>query len=65
VRLVEVASGDQLDYQVVGPEETNPRGGKISHRSPVGRAILGKAAGDEVEVATPGGAVRYRIVSVD
>jgi transcription elongation factor GreA len=34
VRLVEVASGDQLDYQVVGPEETNPRGGKISHRSP-------------------------------
>jgi transcription elongation factor GreA len=65
VRLVEVASGDQLDYQVVGPEETNPRSGKISHRSHVGRAILGKAAGDEVEVATPGGAVRYRIVSVD
>jgi transcription elongation factor GreA len=65
VRLVEVASGDELDYQVVGPEETNPRGGKISHRSPVGRAILGKGAGEEVEVATPGGAVRYRIVSVD
>jgi transcription elongation factor GreA len=65
VRLVEVASGDELDYQVVGPEETNPRGGKISHRSPVGRAILGKSAGEEVEVATPGGAVRYRIVSVD
>jgi transcription elongation factor GreA len=64
VRLVEVASGDELDYQVVGPEETNPRGGKISHRSPVGRAILGKSAGDEVEVATPGGAVRYRIVDV-
>ena len=65
VRLVEVASGDELNYQVVGPEETNPRGGKISHRSPVGRAILGKSAGEEVEVATPGGAVRYRIVSVD
>jgi transcription elongation factor GreA len=65
VRLMELASGDELDYQVVGPEETNPRGGKISHRSPVGRAILGRAAGDEVEVATPGGAVRYRIVSVD
>jgi len=65
VRLVELASGDELDYQVVGPEETNPRGGKISHRSPVGKAILGRTAGDEVEVATPGGAVRYRIVSVD
>ncbi|MDQ3703192.1 MAG: transcription elongation factor GreA [Chloroflexota bacterium] len=65
VRLVEVASGDELDYQVVGPEETNPRGGKISHRSPVGRAILGRMAGDEVEVTTPGGAVRYRIKSVE
>jgi transcription elongation factor GreA len=65
VRLVEVASGDTIDYQVVGPEETNPRDGKISHRSPVGRAIMGKGAGEEVEVATPGGSVRYRIVSVD
>ena len=65
VRLQEVTSGDMIDYQVVGPEETNPRGGKISHRSPVGKAIMGKNPGDEVEVATPGGAVRYRVVTVD
>ncbi|HEX2276019.1 MAG TPA: transcription elongation factor GreA [Candidatus Tectomicrobia bacterium] len=64
VQLEELASGEVLDYQVVGPEETNPRGGKISHRSPVGQAIMGKLPGAEVEVATPGGPVRFRIVSV-
>ncbi|HEV2126082.1 MAG TPA: transcription elongation factor GreA [Chloroflexota bacterium] len=64
VVLEETNSGDEIEYLVVGPEETNPRGGKISHRSPVGRAILGKSAGDEVEVSTPGGAIRYRVVSV-
>ena len=64
VTLEEIDTGDKIEYHVVGPEETNPRGGKISHRSPVGRAILGKAAGEEVVVATPGGSVRYRIVSV-
>ncbi len=36
VRLVEVASGDELDYQVVGPEETNPRGQDLPPLSPVG-----------------------------
>jgi len=64
VSLEEVESGDKIDYLVVGPEETNPRGGKISHRSPVGRALMGKSAGDDVEVTTPGGSVRYRIVTV-
>ena len=65
VQLVETTSGDTIDYQVVGPEETDPRAGKISHQSPVGRAIMGKGPGDEVQVTTPGGSVRYRIVSVE
>jgi transcription elongation factor GreA len=64
VTLEEIESGDRVDYTVVGPEEANPRTGKISDRSPVGRAVLGKGPGDEVEVTTPGGSVRYRIVSV-
>jgi transcription elongation factor GreA len=65
VRLEHMASGDLINYQVVGPEETDPRAGKISHLSPVGRAIMGKPAGEQVEVATPGGSARYRIVSVE
>lgn len=64
VVVEEVEGGDRIEYLVVGPEETNPRGGKISHRSPVGRALLGRSAGDQVDVTTPGGSVRYRIVSV-
>jgi transcription elongation factor GreA len=65
VRLEEGSTGDNIDYQVVGPDETDPRAGKISHLSPVGRAIMGKSAGDQVEVATPGGSMRYKIVSVE
>ena len=65
VRLVELETGDNIDYQVVGPEETDPRAGKISHLSPVGRAIMGKAAGEEVEVTTPAGAMRYRVETVE
>ena len=64
VTVTEVDTEDAMDFLVVGPEETNPRGGKISHRSPVGRAIIGKGVGDEVEVTAPGGVVRYRITSV-
>jgi transcription elongation factor GreA len=64
VTLQEIGAGDMIEYHVVGPEETDPRAGKISHRSPVGRALLGKAPGEELEVATPGGRIRYLVVSV-
>jgi transcription elongation factor GreA len=64
VVLEEDGSGDHIEYTVVGPEEASPAKGRISNRSPVGRALLGKAPGENVEVTTPGGAVRYRIVSV-
>ena len=64
VVLQEEGSGDAIEYTVVGPEEASPGKGRISNRSPVGRALLGKGSGDSVEVTTPGGSVRYRIVSV-
>ncbi|NDB20788.1 MAG: hypothetical protein EB020_07930, partial [Proteobacteria bacterium] len=44
VKLREIATDDEVEYQVVGPEETDPRLGKISHRSPVGKALIGKTA---------------------
>lgn len=64
VVLENTADKERIEYLVVGPEETDPRGGKISHRSPVGNALMGKSAGDDVEVTTPGGSIRYRVVSV-
>jgi len=61
VRLVEVASGKTQEYTIVGPKEANPAQGKISHISPIGKAVIGKAAGDTIEVATPAGSRCYRV----
>ena len=61
---VEIA-GEELTYTIVGSAEANPAAGKLSSASPVGAALLGATAGAEVNVRTPRGEVRYRVVSVD
>jgi transcription elongation factor GreA len=48
----------------VGSAESNPANGKISNESPVGRALLGKKVGDEVEVQTPAGKLKLLIIEV-
>lgn len=49
-------------YQLVGSAEADPASGKISVESPLGKALLGHKAGDEVVVETPGGLMRFRIL---
>ncbi len=61
---VEIA-GDELRYTLVGSTEADPAAGRLSVVSPVGQALLGATAGADVEVRTPRGPVRYRVVSVD
>ncbi|HBG59153.1 MAG TPA: transcription elongation factor GreA, partial [Anaerolineaceae bacterium] len=51
-------------YMVVGPAEADPRLGKISNESPIGRALLNHKAGDKVKVEAPGGAYTVVIVKV-
>ncbi len=51
-------------YYIVGPAEADPAAGRISHESPVGRALLGKKRGDTVRVAVPDGHVEMTITSV-
>ncbi|OHA02655.1 MAG: transcription elongation factor GreA [Candidatus Sungbacteria bacterium RIFCSPHIGHO2_02_FULL_52_23] len=51
-------------YMIVGSEEADPVGGKISNESPLGKAFLGKKAGDKAEVKTPAGAVMYTIKEI-
>lgn len=51
-------------YTIVGAAEANPRAGRISNESPIGRAILNHRAGDEVQVEAPGGTYKVRIVKV-
>lgn len=52
------------EYLIVGAAEANPREGKISHESPLGRALLGKKEGDKVDVQAPSGAFSVRVVNV-
>jgi transcription elongation factor GreA len=57
--------GEESRLTIVGTTESKPSAGRISQDSPVGRALVGKNAGDEAVVRTPGGEVRYRIVAID
>ena len=57
-------NGKTQQYTIVGSAEASPLHGKISNESPVGRALIGKAVGDEVEVAAPSGAVKLRITKI-
>ena len=52
-------------FTIVHPREVNPTAGKISIESPVGKAVLGRVEGDEVEVQAPAGTMRFKIQSVD
>lgn len=57
---VESAHGREI-FTIVGSEEADPINGKISNESPMGQAFLGTAAGDNVEIKTPGGNGNYKI----
>jgi transcription elongation factor GreA len=65
VTVVEEDSGDPETYMIVGPAEADPKQGKISHESPLGKALLGKRAGDKVEVQAPAGEITFEIVQIE
>src|SRR3954470_14140838 len=64
VALEEEATGDAVTYQIVGDDEADIKQGKVSIGSPLARALIGKCAGDQVEVQAPGGVRRYEITDV-
>src|SRR6201981_3270174 len=64
VELEDQADGARVIYQVVGEDEADIRGGRLSVTSPIARALVGKAEGEVVEVAAPGGTRSYEIVAV-
>ena len=57
------SSGDVV-YTVVGEHEANPQEKKISHKSPMGRALIGKKVGDNVQIITPKGVTSYSILKI-
>ena len=54
----------EITYDLVGSNEANPMEGKISDQSPIGAALIGKRAGDEIEVEVPNGTVSMKILEV-
>jgi transcription elongation factor GreA len=64
ILLENVDTGEEVKYQLVGPDESDIDKGKISVTSPLGKGILGKVPGDEVTFQAPGGKRVYEIVEI-
>ena len=64
VTLIDEDTEKESVFQIVGQTEADVKLGKVSITSPIGRALIGKKAGDSVEVNTPGGGKSYEIVKV-
>jgi transcription elongation factor GreA len=62
VTVLDMEDNTEEIYTLVGANEANPASGKISTLSPIGKALIGKAKNDIVEVATPGGALKLKVI---
>ena len=64
VLLENIDTGEKVEYQLVGPDESNIEQGLISVSSPLGKAIIGKKPGDEIILQTPGGKRSYEFIEI-
>ena len=64
VTLENLENGDNVTYQIVGPDESDIPSGRISIASPLGKALIDKEANEEVTVKTPGGTKNYAILKI-
>ena len=65
VEMTNLANNSHMTYTIASPHEANLREGKISIKSPIAQALLGKKAGDEVEVRVPAGMLKLRIEHIE
>ena len=64
VKVLNVALNAEMTYDLVGSNEANPMEFKISDQSPIGAALIGKRAGDEIAVEVPNGTVTMKVLEV-
>jgi transcription elongation factor GreA len=64
VVLENIETGEDVQYQLVGPDESDIENGRISITSPLGRAIVGKKPGDELTIQVPGGQRLYELIEI-
>ncbi len=65
VVVQEIGSNDEESYVIVGSTEADPRNGRISNESPIGKALMGKRKGTTVSVAAPGGTIDFKILRIE
>lgn len=65
VKIKDLASGEEIEYSIVGSTEADPFEGKISNESLVGSALLGKKVKEEVEIVVPDGIAKYQVLSIN
>jgi transcription elongation factor GreA len=64
VKIKDKASGEVIDFTIVGSTEADPFEGKISNESEVGKQLIGKQVGEVAEVTVPDGIVRYEVMKI-
>jgi transcription elongation factor GreA len=64
VEFTNLATNTRMRFEIVSPHEMNLEAGKISLKSPIGAALMGKKVGDVAEAQTPSGTLRLRIESI-
>ena len=65
VQIEDVEDGSKRqEFRLVGPTESNPENGKISHLCPIGRSLMNSKLGDVVSVDTPGGVKKYKVIAI-
>ena len=64
VKILDMEFNEELEYKIVGSTEANSLKGKISNESPVGKALMGKQAGEVVSVETQAGVLEYKVLEI-
>lgn len=64
VKIYNIATEQEEEYRIVGSTESDPIEGKISDDCPLGKSLLGQRVGDSINVETPGGIVKYTVISI-
>ncbi|MCU0476554.1 MAG: transcription elongation factor GreA [Anaerolineae bacterium] len=65
VTIQEVGASDDETYTIVGAAEANPREGKLSEKSPIGSALIGRKRGDKIKVNAPDGQISFKVKKVE
>jgi len=64
VRILDIEYNEELEYLIVGSQESDPVGGRISNESPLGSALISKKCGDTITVDAPQGHLKYKVLQI-